>query len=137
MQGRYAIHAPLLIKTLLRHFTEQKKAPPGLYGNSGGNSIVLGIAGRYCYFSTSKNISNIICFMVAELWSIITFNKKTDGSDEDSINNAKIEAPLANQALLLILVLTNHCTTQINPYRQSLFCCSNSQGNVYFSEDKT
>lgn len=110
MQGRYAIHAPLLIKTLLQHYMEQKKAPPGLYGNNGGNSIVLGIA--------------------AELWSIITFNKKTEGNDEDSMNNAKIEAPLANQALLLILVLTNHCTTQINPYRQSLFCCSNSQDNV-------
>lgn len=49
MQGRYAIHAPLLIKTLLQHYMEQKKAPPGLYGNNGGNSIVLGIAGRYSF----------------------------------------------------------------------------------------
>lgn len=36
------------------------------------------------------------------------------------------DSPLANQALLLILVLTNHCTTTVNPYRHSLFACLNS-----------
>lgn len=58
MQGRYAIHAPLLIKTLLQHFIEQKKAPAGLYGNSGGNSIVLGFAGIYLH---NLSIGNTIC----------------------------------------------------------------------------
>ncbi|GLV36306.1 uncharacterized protein CBL_08800 [Carabus blaptoides fortunei] len=111
MQGRYAIHAPLLIKTLLQHFIDQEKAPSGVYGNNAGNSIVLGIA--------------------AELWSIITFNKKTEILDPtDTVNNTKLDAPLANQSLLLILILTNHCTTQVNPYRQSLFSCANAQDNV-------
>jgi hypothetical protein len=44
MQGRYSIHAPLLVKTLLQHFVSQDKAPPGLYRNSGGGSIVIGLA---------------------------------------------------------------------------------------------
>jgi hypothetical protein len=45
-------------------------------------------------------------------------------------------SPLANQALLLVLVLTNHCTGDKNlhnPYRQALFSFSNSQGmKVHF-----
>jgi hypothetical protein len=44
MQGRYSIHAPLLVKTLLQHFISQDKAPPGLYRSSGGGSIVIGLA---------------------------------------------------------------------------------------------
>jgi hypothetical protein len=45
--------------------------------------------------------------------------------------NEVSESPLANQALLLVLVLSNHCTSDKNlhnPYRQALFSCSNSQG---------
>lgn len=44
MQGRYSIHAPLLVKTLLQHFISQDKAPPGLYRSTGGGSIVIGLA---------------------------------------------------------------------------------------------
>jgi len=44
MQGRYSIHAPLLVKTLLHHFVSQEKAPPGLYRSSGGGSVVIGLA---------------------------------------------------------------------------------------------
>jgi hypothetical protein len=44
MQGRYSIHAPLLVKTLLQHFISQDKAPPGLYRSSGGGSVVIGLA---------------------------------------------------------------------------------------------
>ena len=44
MQGRYSIHAPLLVKTLLHHFVSQEKAPPGMYRSSGGGSIVIGLA---------------------------------------------------------------------------------------------
>ena len=35
--------------------------------------------------------------------------------------------PLANQSLLLILILTNHCTTKENSYRSSLFGCADSK----------
>lgn len=46
--------------------------------------------------------------------------------------NEVSESPLSNQALLLVLVLANHCTSDKNlhnPYRQALFSCSNSQGS--------
>jgi len=48
--------------------------------------------------------------------------------------------PLANQSLLLILILTNHCTAQDNAYRTSLFGCADSkdspkQGAVSFQID--
>ena len=41
------------------------------------------------------------------------------------------ETLLANQSLLFLLVLTNHCTTEFslnNPYRQALCSFTNSQG---------
>lgn len=41
MKGKHAIHAPLLIKSLLQNFIDQKKSPPGFTENQ-GNSIVLG-----------------------------------------------------------------------------------------------
>ena len=40
---------------------------------------------------------------------------------------------IANQSLLLVLVLANHCTSDSdlhNPYRQALFSFTNSQGNI-------
>jgi hypothetical protein len=49
------------------------------------------------------------------------------------------DSPLANQALLLVLVLVNHCTGDKNlhnPYRQALFSCSNSQGMEFNGEVK-
>ena len=47
MQGRYSIHAPLLMKTLLQHFMNQDKAPPFLLKNSAGGSVVIGLACEY------------------------------------------------------------------------------------------
>ena len=52
--------------------------------------------------------------------------KKTTPPEEEVT-----ETLLANQSLLLILVLANHCTSDKglhNPYRQALFSFSNSQG---------
>lgn len=42
VKGRHAIHAPLLVKSLLSNFMEQKRAPPTYGGNSSHNSIVFG-----------------------------------------------------------------------------------------------
>ncbi|XP_022911837.2 dymeclin [Onthophagus taurus] len=107
MKGRHAIHAPLFIKSLIVNFIEQLKAPPGFSTNQ-GNSLVLGLAG---------------------LWSILTLSRR-DGDTRDSNGKLDIlEAPLATQSLLLMLILTNHCSTQNNPYRQCLFSCLNSQDN--------
>ncbi|KAJ9586283.1 hypothetical protein L9F63_020077, partial [Diploptera punctata] len=120
MQGRYSIHAPLLIKTLLQHFSHQDKAPVGLFKNSPGGSVVIGLA--------------------SELWNLLTFGMARSNSSSvttvtaDGMKVVKstemLDCPLANQSLLLVLVLTNHCTCDKNlhnPYRQALFFCSNSQ----------
>lgn len=105
MKGRHAIHAPLVVKSLLRNFTEQLKAPSA-FGVNEGHSIVLGIA--------------------AELWSLLTFQKKdTLNLDTPEIND---DCPLASHSLLLLLILVNHCATDQNPYRLTICSCSNSQG---------
>nr|CAD7586627.1 unnamed protein product [Timema genevievae] len=51
MQGRYSIHSPLLVKTLLQHFIDQQQAPPGLLGHSSGGSLVIGLACMYTHVS--------------------------------------------------------------------------------------
>ncbi|KAK3927790.1 Dymeclin [Frankliniella fusca] len=122
MQGRSAIHSPLLMKTLLQHFINQTKVPPGFLNHNGqGGSIVLGLA--------------------SGLWSIVTLGYgRSNETDElqmaiEAANTPEerqkarealhSRAPLAGQSLLLLLVLVNHCTSEKgplqNPYRQALF----------------
>ena len=69
MQGRYSIHAPLFVRTLLHHFVSQEKAPPGLYRSSGGGSVVIGLASMLivgtvcsisCIHTVNKTIS-VVC----------------------------------------------------------------------------
>ena len=70
----------------------------------------------------------ILCF-AAGLWSVMTLgmgSKKEEPKEEMTSDTL-----LANQSLLLILVLANHCTSDKglhNPYRQALFSFTNSQG---------
>ncbi|XP_017771961.1 PREDICTED: dymeclin [Nicrophorus vespilloides] len=104
MKGRHAIHAPLFIKNLLQNFMDQKKAPPG-FGSNQGTSIVLGIA--------------------SELWSMLSFNRKNTEHVLETADGG--DSPLATNSLLLILVLTNNCSIQPNPFRQCLFSCANSR----------
>ena len=86
-------------------------------------------------FIISKMILTFnICFnyvmihIVAGLWTVMTLGlarNKTTVEDEES------ETLLANQSLLFILILANHCTSDkglSNPYRQALFSFTNSQG---------
>lgn len=105
-------YASTLLATLL-HFVSRLKPLPsqGPYGfdNSGG-SFVFGLA--------------------ESMWSMLTFSKKTPESEELP-KSFKENFPLGNQALLLILILTNHnaddsVDIKNNPYRYSLFNCSNS-----------
>lgn len=128
MQGRNSIHSPLLMKTLLQHFIQQTKVPPGFLNHDGqGGSIVLGLA--------------------SGLWSIVTLGYGRS-NDTDELQMAieaattpeerqkarealHSRAPLAGQSLLLLLVLVNHCTSEKgpleNPYRQALFSFSAAQ----------
>lgn len=45
------------------------------------------------------------------------------------------ETLLANQSLLFILVLTSHCTSDSNPYREALFSFTDSNSEFYLVND--
>ncbi|XP_037038750.1 dymeclin isoform X1 [Bradysia coprophila] len=102
-------HANALMGSLLHFVSRMVEVPQNMFGISSGSSFVFGIA--------------------ESLLSIFTFRK----SHQDFLSSADLPAtfkqhyPLANQSLLLILILTNHCTMKNNAYRTSLFGCSDSQ----------
>lgn len=107
-------YASTLLATLLHFVSRMNPAPSTPYGNMGsGGSFVFGLAESF--------------------WSMLTFAKKpVDALDSENLPKSfKENYPLANQSLLLILILTNHnaddsVDIQNNPYRYSLFNCSNS-----------
>ncbi|XP_020287424.1 dymeclin isoform X2 [Pseudomyrmex gracilis] len=110
MHAHSSRHAPAVVCTLLHNFIQQEHAPPGLLTQQPGGSIVFSIAAglwnviRMGIGSGSKNIQ-------------IAHN----GAAEDEEKKRDMETPLASQSLLLLLVLTNHCTATQNPYRNALF----------------
>ena len=69
----------------------------------------------------------------ASLWSVVTLgmaNSPQGKKPEEEFS----ETLLANQSLLFLLVLANHCTSDRglkNPYRDALFSFTNSQGRGY------
>lgn len=98
-------YASTLLATLLHFVSRMNPVPATAYGNIGsGGSFVFGLAESF--------------------WSMLTFAKKP--VDDDIPKSFKEHYPLANQSLLLILILTNHNADDTNPYRYSLFNCSNS-----------
>lgn len=96
--------------SLLHSVSRMVDVPQSMFGITGGSSFVFGIA--------------------ESLLSLFTFRKSHQDllNANDLITAFKEHYPLANQSLLLILVLTNHSSTKSNPYRASLFNCSDSQG---------
>jgi dymeclin len=108
-------YASTVLATLLHFVSRMNQAPSTPYGahlNAGG-SFVFGLAESF--------------------WSMLTFSKKpVDVLDTTDLPKSfKDHYPLANQSLLLILILTNHnaddsVDVQNNPYRHSLINCSNS-----------
>lgn len=52
----------------------------------------------------------------------------SNGTSEEEERKRDTETPLASQSLLLLLVLTNHCTATENPYRNALFTFVDMQG---------
>lgn len=117
-QGRYSIHAPLMIKTLLGNYSSMHLAPEHMFGmGAGGGSMVLGLA--------------------SGIWSILTFSASQSGKRtsilqrpaEDRRELAErltTDHAVANQSCLLALALTNHCMSQHNLYRSALFRCEDS-----------
>ncbi|XP_046451728.1 dymeclin-like isoform X1 [Daphnia pulex] len=110
MHGPGALHAGLLTRTLLQHYCQQQSVPVRwLRKPEQGGSIVLGLA--------------------TGLWSLISRNSSTAES-VDAVSD------FASQSLLLLLVLTNHCSTEknwSNPYRQALLSFTDSQDPVQVS----
>ncbi|XP_012543115.1 dymeclin [Monomorium pharaonis] len=119
-------HAPTMVCTLLHNFVQQEHAPPGLLTQQSGGSIVFSIAAglwnviRMGIGSGSKNIQ------VAH-----------NGIAEEEEKKRDTETPLASQSLLLLLVLTNHCTATQNPYRNALFSFIDMQEDHTISQEKT
>lgn len=91
------------------HFVSRMiTAPTTMFGLTSSGSFVFGIA--------------------ESLWSILTFRKQPDALEVDLPTALRDIYPLANQSLLLIIILTNHWTSSnLNLYRNSLFGCANSQ----------
>ncbi|XP_050315698.1 dymeclin [Anthonomus grandis grandis] len=107
MKGRHTISAPLFVKCLLGNFVSQQLVPKG-FGDGQGHSLVLGLA--------------------TGLWSMLTFSKKPEHSEVSDKTDYQT-TPLATQSILLLLVLVHNWTTLNNPYRLSLFSCSNQDNN--------
>lgn len=95
---------------LLHFVSRMVEVPPTMFGLPSGSSFVFGLADT--------------------LFSMLTFRKASSDllNPDDLPATFKQHYPLANQSLLLILILTNHCSIKSNAYRTSLFGCSDSQG---------
>ncbi|XP_055697914.1 dymeclin [Phlebotomus papatasi] len=100
-------HGNTLMSALLHFVSRKTQIPQSMFGFSSGGSFVFGIA--------------------ESLWSMLTFRKSQDVlATTDLANTFREQFPLANQSLLLILILTNHHTSKENLYRYSLFNCANA-----------
>lgn len=62
--------------------------------------------------------------------SVKNVQVNSHGTKEDE-EKRNTETPLASQSLLLLLVLTNHCTTTNNPYRDALMRFSHAFGMLH------
>ena len=66
---------------------------------------------------------SIILGLASGLWKVLTLGYGQDEDEEDTI------AYLARQSLLLLNVLTNHCTGGKNPYREAIIHCQDVRFN--------
>ena len=87
----------------------------------------------FFYISRPVEAQMGIVSFSASLWSVVTLgmaNSPQGKKPEEEFS----ETLLANQSLLFLLVLANHCTSDRglkNPYRDALFSFTNSQGRGY------
>lgn len=103
-------NANTLTSALLHFVSRMVEVPQTMFGLQSGGSFVFGIA--------------------ESLLSIFTFRRTQQDflTAADLSTTYREQYPLANQSLLLILILTNHCTAKNNQYRLSLFGCCDSKG---------
>ncbi|XP_028033750.1 dymeclin isoform X1 [Bombyx mandarina] len=113
-QGRYGMHAPLLVKTLLLNLSSMLAAPPSMFGTHEGGSVLINLA--------------------SGLWSMLSFTTSArptiyshpPADRQELLRRLNKEHPVANQSCLLLLALANHCMNDDNLYRRSLLCCEDS-----------
>ncbi|XP_046974859.1 dymeclin [Vanessa cardui] len=112
-QGRYSMHAPLLVKTLLTNLSAMLPAPPQ-FGAQGPGSLLINIA--------------------SSLWSMLTLSptarqtifSQPPADRHELLERLKREHPVANQSCLLLLALANHCIHEGNLYRVALLHCEDT-----------
>jgi len=64
-----------------------------------------------------------VCYETASLWTVVTLGLANQTAAKSGAESD--ERLLANQSLLLLLILTNHCCVDgvRNPYREAFFSC--------------
>ncbi|XP_058895775.1 dymeclin isoform X1 [Kogia breviceps] len=118
MQGRCLPYTSKLVKTLLYNFIRQEKPPPpGAHvfpQQSDGGGLLYGLASG----------------VATGLWTVFTLG----GVGSKAAAAAEVSSPLANQSLLLLLVLANltDAADAPNPYRQAIMSFKNTQDSSPF-----
>ncbi|KAL2778036.1 dymeclin isoform 18 [Daubentonia madagascariensis] len=117
MRGPCLPYTSKLVKTLLYNFIRQEKPPPpGAHvfpQQSDGGGLLYGLASG-----------------VARLWTVFTLG----GVGSKAATPPELSSPLANQSLLLLLVLANltDAPDAPNPYRQAIMSFKNTQDSSPF-----
>lgn len=118
MRGRCLPYTSKLVKTLLYNFIRQEKPPPPgaqvFPQQSDGGGLLYGLASG----------------VATGLWTVFTLG----GGASKTAPAPAPASPLANQSLLLLLVLANltDAADAPNPYRQAIMSFKNTQDNSPF-----
>lgn len=118
MQGPCLPYTSKLVKTLLYNFIRQEKPPPpGTHvfpQQSDGGGLLYGLASG----------------VATGLWTVFTLG----GAGSKAATSPELTSPLANQSLLLLLVLVNltDAPDTPNPYRQAVTSFKNTQDSSAF-----
>ncbi|XP_074992251.1 dymeclin isoform X1 [Calonectris borealis] len=119
MHGRCLPYTSRLVKTLLYNFIRQERSPPPgthvFQQQTDGGGLLYGIASG----------------VATGLWTVFTLG----GVGSKPTPQVEQCSPLANQSLLLLLVLANltDAPDTPNPYRQAIMSFKNTQDNTAFS----
>ncbi|XP_037229139.1 dymeclin isoform X1 [Falco rusticolus] len=119
MHGRCLPYTSRLVKTLLYNFIRQERSPPPgthvFQQQTDGGGLLYGIASG----------------VATGLWTVFTLG----GVGSKPAPHLEQCSPLANQSLLLLLVLANltDAPDTPNPYRQAIMSFKNTQDSTAFS----
>uniref|UniRef100_A0A670YII6 Dymeclin n=1 Tax=Pseudonaja textilis TaxID=8673 RepID=A0A670YII6_PSETE len=119
MHGRCLSYTSRLVKTLLYNFIRQERSPPPsshvFQPESEGGGLLYGIASG----------------VATGLWTVFTLG----GVGSKRASQQEESSPLANQSLLLLLILVNltDAADTPNPYKQSVVSFKNTQDSTALS----